>query len=159
MSFVPVTVENLDTYVDILLRWRNDPDTQRASRRSRLFGREEYREEFANALSLGSEISLFYENGSDLPVGFVKLDPDHVDCCRKQLSWTVAPEARGRGVGTRMLVSAIRVFGCDRSQKLRAEIKASNTSSLKLAERAGFLKERESEDGMTHWIYDPAPAH
>lgn len=51
-----------------------------------------------------------------------------------RISYTVAPEFRGKGVGETMLQAAYKLFG-----PLRAEIYARNVASRRIAERAGMI--------------------
>lgn len=84
----------------------------------------------------------------DEPVGTVRLDID--EDCYAEISWTVAPRARGRGIGTKMVNTAVLYF----NRHLKAQIKPGNIASMKLAESAGFEKKMENQD-MTEWFYDP----
>ncbi|MDB5887241.1 MAG: GCN5-related N-acetyltransferase, partial [Rhodocyclales bacterium] len=62
------------------------------------------------------------------------------------LSWTVAPDARGHGVGKRMLAALLQeVTGL-----VRAEVKIGNTASMRIAESAGLLLVRE-EGGVLYY--------
>jgi RimJ/RimL family protein N-acetyltransferase len=61
------------------------------------------------------------------PVGTFRVDGD-------EISYTVAPEARRRGVGSALLSKAEERFGA-----LRAEIFKRNTASIKVAKRSGMM--------------------
>lgn len=76
------------------------------------------------------------EEGGE-PVGTVRMDGD-------ELSWTVAPKSRGRGVGTRMVQAAM-----DLGPRL-ATIKRDNISSQRIAEKAGFVLSTDGE--LQTWI-------
>lgn len=66
------------------------------------------------------------------PVGTVRIKPGG------EMSWTVAPEVRGLGVGTRMVAAAVHKWA-DRNPWAR--IQAGNVASRKIAERAGLRVE------------------
>ena len=134
----PATIED----ADILLEWRNDPETRKASHNTA----EVQRSDHVSWLSrtLGNPDRRLYvaeENGD--PVGTVRTDfADGV----WELSWTVSPRARGRGVAKRM----VAVLANEISEPIRAEVKTGNTSSVRIAEHAGMVFERES-GGILHY--------
>ena len=65
---------------------------------------------------------------------------------KHELSWTVAPDARGRGVGKRMVaLAASQILA-----PIRAEVKSDNISSVRIAEHAGMVFEREV-NGILHF--------
>ena len=84
-----------------------------------------------------------------IPVGTVRCDLDHEKVPPAELSWTVAPESRGQGFGTAMILKAVEYFG----GPLRIIVKPSNQASLKLAEKAGFRKIAKTPE-MTTWVRD-----
>jgi Acetyltransferase (GNAT) domain len=65
-----------------------------------------------------------------------------------EMSWTVAPEHRGKGVGAAIVQLAVsRMTG----ERVFAEIKAANFASRRIAEKSGF-RLREDRDGMlVYW--------
>jgi RimJ/RimL family protein N-acetyltransferase len=71
-------------------------------------------------------------------VGTVRID---FDGSAYELSWTVAPAARGRNVGKTMVLMAAREL----NGPVRAQIKTSNVASIRIAEAAGlhFVGEQE----------------
>jgi RimJ/RimL family protein N-acetyltransferase len=86
--------------------------------------------------------SLFIVEESGTPVGTVRIDslPDG----QKDLSWTIAPERRGTGIGKQAVKKALDEHpDC----AFVARIKATNSASVKIAEHAGFHLRRE-EDGV-----------
>jgi len=81
------------------------------------------------------------ENG--VPIGTVRAD---VSDGVHELSWTVAPNARGRGVAKRMVaLLASRIL-----EPIRAEVKPGNTVSTRVAEHAGMQFDCET-DGVLHY--------
>lgn len=76
---------------------------------------------------------------------------DHSDGVA-ELSWTVAPERRGKGVGSRMVsLAASQIDG-----PIRAEVKAGNEASRKIAEAAGMTLERE-DGGVLYFARHTPP--
>ena len=134
----PATVDD----ADLLLEWRNDPETRNASHNTAEVQREEHVSWLKKTLNNTSrQLYIAEENG--IPVGTVRADL--VDGVH-ELSWTVAPNARGRGVATRMVALLARQI----SQPIRAEVKSGSTASARIAERAGMLFDREV-DGILHY--------
>src|ERR1700735_3019917 len=71
-----------------------------------------------------------------------------------QMSWTVAPEHRGRGVGAAIVQLAVtRMTG----ERVFAEIKAANLASRRIAEKSGF-RLRGKRDGMLVYWRCSAPS-
>jgi RimJ/RimL family protein N-acetyltransferase len=70
--------------------------------------------------------ALFIAEHEGLAVATFRVDDDG------ELSYTVAPEHRGRGIASALLVLVAERFG-----SLRAEIKHDNLASIRAAEKAG----------------------
>ena len=134
---------------DLLLAWRNDPRTRAASHRQEVVERERHLRWLTDALAR-SDLRLFVAEENGVPVGTVRVvDETGV----AELSWTVAPEARGRGVGTRMVA---RLAERERGA-LRAEVRAGNVASMRIAEAAGLALDHE-ENGVLHYRRDALDA-
>ncbi|GAB4057433.1 GNAT family N-acetyltransferase [Uliginosibacterium sediminicola] len=58
------------------------------------------------------------------------------------LSWTIAPEHRGKGCGKRMLAAAL----ADLQGPFLARIKPGNVASIRIAESLGFMRVGEVSD-------------
>ena len=125
-----------------LFDWRNDPVTRAASHHTEVLSFESHAgwldATLANPLR---KLLLAEEQGT--PVGTVRIDLRADGSAL--LSWSVAPEARGRGVATQMVSMAIQDMpaGC----VVRAEIKAGNVASVKVAEAVGMRM--SGQDGDT----------
>ena len=117
----------------LLFDWRNDPRTRRASHNGDEldFGSHLAWLEAALA-SPDREIMVFEEE--ERPVGTVRVDREADGVA--ELSWTVAPEARGRGIAGRMVRAAADRLS--REHVLRAEVKEGSVASARVAEGAGF---------------------
>jgi RimJ/RimL family protein N-acetyltransferase len=127
----------------VLLGWRNDELSRRFSIETAVVDEDGHmawlRESLANPRR---QLLMALEDGKE--VGTVRLDhsPDHCT-----LSWTVAPEARGRGIGTEMVALVLR--GC--AETVRAIIKSDNHASIRVAERAGMVLERR-EGNILYYV-------
>ena len=70
-----------------------------------------------------------------------------------ELSWTIAPEARGKGFAHDMLSKLVSYF----DEPLLAEVKADNIASIKVAERSGFVLKKSVKKGGNTLIYSRQP--
>ena len=131
ISLRPVTMGD----VGVLLAWRNDPVTRALSLNTNIVGREEHIAWLAGSLSSKTR-QLFIAEEAGVPVGTVRADL--VDGCH-MLSWTVAPNARGHGIGKVM----VRLLTQKISGPIRAKVKACNVASMRIAEHAGMSLEKE----------------
>jgi RimJ/RimL family protein N-acetyltransferase len=126
----------------LLLEWRNNSDTRGASHDTREV-LEEAHLSWLRATLHNANRQLLIAEEDGVPVGTVRSDfADGVH----ELSWTVAPDSRGRGVGRRMVTLAASQV----STPIRAEVKSDNLSSVRIAERAGMVLEREA-NGILHF--------
>lgn len=114
----------------ILLDWRNDPETRENSISSVEIVEESHKQWLKHTLESRIRKIFIYE--TDRPLGTIRLDI--VDWETKILSWTVAPEARGAGIGTRMLKSFLEKY----SDSYFAEILPRNKASMAMAKKVGF---------------------
>jgi RimJ/RimL family protein N-acetyltransferase len=82
-----------------------------------------------------------------VPVGTVRADRvAHV----WRLSWTIAPEFRGRGLGVRM----VRLLASSIQGAIEAVVKPGNRASIRIAEAAGMHFDKE-EDGVLRFSRGP----
>jgi RimJ/RimL family protein N-acetyltransferase len=140
IRFRPATMDD----ASLLLGWRNDPVTRASSIRGEAIERDDHLRWLEGSLASATrDLRIAIEDG--VPVGTVRIDR-HDDGSR-ELSWTVAPEARARGLGTRMVATITAEIG----EPLVARIFAQNVASRRIAEQAGFALAAESEDGLQTW--------
>ncbi len=122
----------------MLLAWRNDPLTRQASHHSDVVTWDEHRAWLLASLN-SHERQLLVAEIDAVPVGTVRADRSDEAWV---LSWTVAPEARGKGIAPEMVaLAADQIDG-----PVRAEIKRDNSASIKAAVHAGMTLLREEGD-------------
>jgi len=122
----------------LLLEWRNDPLTRRMSRNREAIDPAAHTS-WLEALLRDPARQLYVAELGGIPVGTVRADLDQGVW---ELSWTVAPSHRARGIGARMLAALADLI----DDPIRAEVKAGNAASIRIAERAGMrIASRSSE--------------
>src|SRR3989344_251084 len=129
-----------------LFNWRNDPETRAESLNTAPVLREAHEAWLARALKNPKRILFIVEEENEA-VGAMRADKlENED--GYELSWTVAPNVRGRGVGKQMLIQPIS--GEINAPVFKAVIKRENIASIKMAQAAGFKQESE-EKGVLVW--------
>jgi RimJ/RimL family protein N-acetyltransferase len=138
LTFRSVTMDD----AELLLQWRNDPETRRASRQTAPVTRHEHLEWLAKSLGSPPRTLRIVEKGG-VPVGVVRADLVNG---AHELSWTVAPAARGSGVGKWMVAR----FASEFPGPLRAEVRKDNPASMRIAEFVGMVIEKEEGDFLCY---------
>jgi UDP-2,4-diacetamido-2,4,6-trideoxy-beta-L-altropyranose hydrolase len=122
--------------VHLVWQWRNDPEARARSRNSNEVPWDIHVLWFAERLANADTVMLMGLSGGR-PIGVVRFDRSRDGSA--EVSITLAPECRGRGLGRNLLQR-----GCERvvdegfAQVLNAEIKADNAASQRLFEGCGF---------------------
>jgi RimJ/RimL family protein N-acetyltransferase len=129
----------------MLLDWRNDAATRSNSRNSGLINFEQHNAWLSGILASADHIIRIAEAGGR-PIGVVRADRIAGGW---ELSWAVAPQARGRGLGSRML----RSFTASLDGRLLATVRKDNFASARIAGTAGFKRISGSDDpDFDHWV-------
>lgn len=134
--------------LELLLRWRNDLQTRQQSHNSELIELEPHGIWLRSSLSDPNR-KLYIAEVAGNPLGTVRVD--FLDG-KFEISWTIAPTARGKGFGKKI----VSLVANQISGEIRAEIKVGNIASIKIAEHAGMLYERE-ENGILHFSRKARP--
>jgi RimJ/RimL family protein N-acetyltransferase len=137
-----------------LWRWRNDPQTRAASFSGgsvELADHERWLQE-----TLGrTDRRLYVAHAEGTDVATARLD---VQGAEAVVSLTVAPEWRGRGIGTRVIVALVtEAFRTPGLRRLLAHVKPDNAASLAAFERAGFTPAAAAEDGALTLVCERRP--
>jgi len=129
----------------ILFDWRNDPLTRQHSHNS---GEVPWKSHLAwLQTSLANPARTLYVAESDgTAVGTVRADL--LEGGEYELSWTVAPEARGKGFGKQMVLQFAREMLS--GKRLLAEVKRGNIASEKIAQALG-LSPGPAKDDVVTW--------
>ena len=126
----------------LLLRWRNDPLTRENSINIDEIGSEDHEHWLETSLQ-DPDRQLYIACIRSTPVGTVRFDKHGNEW---GLSWTVAPEARGKGIGKLMVKEATQLV----EGPLFAQIKPHNQASIRIARFAGF-EPWDTAAEATHW--------
>ncbi|WP_422924754.1 GNAT family N-acetyltransferase [Singulisphaera sp. PoT] len=130
------------TDAELLFAWRNDPETREHSHNTGLLEFEKH-VAWLEATLANPRRDLRIAEWKGIPVGTVRIDLLDDGC---ELSWTVAPESRGKGIGKQMIKSAVEGL----SGAVFAEIKAGNIASSRMAEYAGMELISEKDGVLTY---------
>jgi RimJ/RimL family protein N-acetyltransferase len=131
----------------LLFDWRDDPVTRRASYDTGelLF---DAHVAWLQATLLNPSRKLLVAEEEDVPVGTVRIDRSAGDDV-VELSWTVSPHARGRGVAKQMVQLVVGAIGGERT--IRAKVKVANRASAKVAQFVGMELVSQA-DGVLHYV-------
>ena len=132
----------------VLLRWRNDPATVCGCISEAPVSSLTHKAWLANLLRDPSR-RLYIACFDGAPAGTVRAEV--LDGGLTELSWTVAPGMRGKGVGKDMVMTVIKFL----NGTVMAKIKDGNKASEKIALSAGFVK-TGSAQGFSIWTIDTA---
>ena len=127
---------------EMLLAWRNDPITRKSSHNEHEVGEHEHKSWLKNALGDESR-KLMIAEVDGRAVGHVRAEQRGYHL----LSWTVAPNERGKGIGKEM----VRAMVGELSGDVRAEVRSGNDASARIAGYAGLRFERESS-GVQYFV-------
>ncbi|SEH99704.1 Protein N-acetyltransferase, RimJ/RimL family [Rheinheimera pacifica] len=127
---------------ELLLRWRNDADTQRFSLNSDQITEQQHIRWLQQSLS-NPQRRLYIAEYADQPAGTVRVDST-ADYHR--ISWTVAAEYRGKGLAKAM----VKLLVSQLTGTIVAEILPGNTASVCVAEYAG-LTYQNTHNGIMYY--------
>jgi predicted dehydrogenase/RimJ/RimL family protein N-acetyltransferase len=131
---------------ELLLAWRNDPDTRRWSRSSHEIAPEEHESWLGRVLADGST-RLWLAEAEGRPAGQVRIGP--ATDAGAEVHIGLAPHARGRGLGAAVLVQgAARALAEPGIGLLCAYVKPAHRASLGAFARAGFAVAKGEDRGL-----------
>ena len=126
-----------------ILRWRNDPYICAISRQKEPINEAVHRTWYSRALDDADRLMIIGSLAGQ-KTGIVRFD--RLQESLWEVSITITPEARGRGLGRRLLEMALEcLHSVDASAEVLAVARLSNAPSVRLFLSLGF--NRESDDG------------
>jgi spore coat polysaccharide biosynthesis predicted glycosyltransferase SpsG/RimJ/RimL family protein N-acetyltransferase len=134
---------------DLLLAWRNDESVRHWSRSTEAIEEAQHQRWLRRTLDSPLERTLFVVERDGRPVGTVRFDhaTDHAE-----ISVTIAPAARGTGVGARAIreSSELALAAFPGVHAVTAAVHEDNAGSLRAFARAGF-RDAEPAGDRTPW--------
>lgn len=134
---------------DLLFAWRNDSVSRKASHCIAAINKQDHDIWFNNSLSSKTRC-IFIAEIADVAVGTVRCDLINSEYL---LSWTVAPEYRGKRVAKKML----QLFTEQIDDAICAQIKVDNLASVRVAESVGMKLDKEA-NGVLYYRRPPLPS-
>ena len=115
-----------------LFLWANDPATRQAALNTDTIAWEEHRSWLDQKLTSPDAKFWVAASEADQPLGCIRFDTtDNWESAK--LSYTVAPEARGLGIGRRMVEAGVaRIQSEHAGLRILAEVRTANTPSLRI---------------------------
>lgn len=137
----------------MLFEWANDPATRAASFDTAPIPWETHVAWLDRKLA-SSDCRVYIlslERERERPVGVVRFDGVLGE--QADISVTVAPEARGRGLASRLLDASVKaLLESTPVRRVRAYVKPGNEASRRAFERAGFVPAPSERDGALTFI-------
>ena len=129
---------------DALLAWRNDPDTRGGSRHTAVVGRSEHESWLRGVLEDETRHLLVVE-ADGRPAGQVRFD--RVEPAVYEISVTIAPEARGRGLAADAIQAGLRwLRERQPGAEVLAHVRPRNERSARAFAASGFEPTGETDD-------------
>ncbi|WP_394181869.1 GNAT family N-acetyltransferase [Marinomonas posidonica] len=128
---------------DLLLEWRNDAATRKASLSPEKVTKANHLSWFQSSL-----------RDKDRRLWMAQVEENMIGSCRADrqqegwlLSWTIAPDMRGKGLAYPMVLAMLNSL----TGPFFAQIKSDNLASIKVAEKAGFTCQ-ELKDEVLYFV-------
>ncbi|MGA7876614.1 MAG: GNAT family N-acetyltransferase [Desulfoferrobacter sp.] len=139
----PATIQD----ADLLLEWRNDPETRKASHNTAEVQRDEHVSWLSRTLNNPNRRLLVAEEDG-APVGTARAD-------FSEGVWGAILDGTPKRERARVAKQMVALLAHQISEPIRAEVKAGNIASARIAEHAGMELDREA-DGVLHYRRPPS---
>ncbi|MBB4686990.1 GNAT family N-acetyltransferase [Amycolatopsis jiangsuensis] len=131
---------------ELLLSWRNDPRTREASRSTGVIALADHQRWLHGVLADRDRMLLVVEQDA-APVGTVRFD--HEGAGEWEVSITLAPRSRGRGLSRIVLAEGERILAQRRGAvAVLAAVHPDNAASGALFERSGYREGAPAGNGF-----------
>ena len=119
----------------LLFEWANDPVVRQSSFSDKPIEYDDHAKWFEQKLKEEAVKMILFHDG-DVPAGLARFENGAGGV---EIHFTVAPEYRGRGIGTEIIKKGVEYCeGKWPGARLVAHVKDSNEASIKIFERCGF---------------------
>lgn len=140
----------IKTDEDLILTWANDPVVRKGSFNHDTIAKDEHRIWFDKKLMDPNVLMWIFEVNNS-PAGLVRLEKDNNEVV---LSYQIASQYRGKGLGTKMLKMAMNeVENHWQNIKVLAYTLPENIASIKSLEKAGFRLESSSDEKKCYILH------
>jgi RimJ/RimL family protein N-acetyltransferase len=129
--------------------WANDPEVRKNAFNSNPISWEEHQLWFSSKLKDSKSVLLISESQYG-PVGQIRLDGE---TAQKTISYSVARQYRGKGIGKK-LVSRVITSRPSFAKSFLAEVKKENVASANIFERLGFQRTEHIEKNSYSFTFD-----
>jgi len=147
IKLMPATMAD----ANMLLRWRNDPEAKKASHNMEDVNKEDHIAWLSKVIDdPGRQLLVAWQrtpNDIYRAIGTMRADYTTLKNCY-ELSWTVAPETRGKGVGKIIVAMLTKQLA---NKDISAKVKKGNVASMQIALFAGMRYTGEGKDGILHY--------
>jgi RimJ/RimL family protein N-acetyltransferase len=135
---------------ELLLAWRNDPEARRWSRSSEAIDLPTHRAWLLRTLASPDRHLLVLEQADGTPVATTRYDRLEADAAAWEVSISVGPDVRGRGLGGATLRASDRwlLDAEPAAERIVAHVRPENDASRRLFERNGYAGVPSGEPGM-----------
>lgn len=133
---------------DFLLSWRNDSETRVQSHEAAEVSPAEHRQWFVKSLANPLR-SIWIAEIDNQPVATIRVDWDDAAHSKYEISYTVAPEHRGKGIGSQLVRETIDLPEL-KDATVVAKVKRSNLASQRIFEKAGLKLIVEDGEILTY---------
>lgn len=138
---ITIRPANLDD-AGLLLEWRNDKHSRQASRNQNVISLDAHIDWLQRVLGSDEAMVVIAEQRG-VPVGSVRAEQRNG---LWEMSWVLAPEARGKGLAKEMVITFRESLDGD----VAAWVKEENVASIKIAAALGLTLQR-IEDGFGYY--------
>lgn len=140
----------LESDARLVMSWRNDPDTLRWSFNTAPKVWDSYWKLFRSEYFCFHDLPPLFACAGGERIAFLRMtpasDPEHLGRKTCDISIVVAPNRRGKGVGTAILQAASSWLVIQGYELILAKIKVDNESSLRSFQKAGFSSYKKVEE-------------
>lgn len=128
----------------VYFAWANEIEARQNSLSVEDIDWNEHKDWFRNRISSRDSRLFVLETSAGLPIGQIRFD--RLEDENYRLSYALDPLVRGRGLARIIIKGGMQLMALSGAAKLIAEVKASNTRSVRVFEGLGFRSEQDGSE-------------